>query len=121
VEAWQTLEGLKNDWYTLSAWVRSSGDQKAAYIALKDCGSPEQRASVPIAPANKWLHIVISTQVKNGKCTISLGSEAGPKDWISFDTVGEPSTNRHEYTNILTKIYSCIRESFVDGYSRLNN
>jgi arabinogalactan endo-1,4-beta-galactosidase len=87
VEAWQSLEGLKNGWYTLSAWVRSSGDQKAAYIALKDCGGPEQRASVPIAPASKWLQIVISTQVTNGKCTISLGSEAGPKDWVSFDDV----------------------------------
>jgi arabinogalactan endo-1,4-beta-galactosidase len=85
VETWQTLEGLKNGWYTLSAWVRSSGDQKAGYIRLKDCGSTEQRASVPVAPVDQWLQIVISSQVTNGKCTIGLGSEAGQKAWVSFD------------------------------------
>jgi arabinogalactan endo-1,4-beta-galactosidase len=87
VEAWQTLKGLDNSWYTLRAWVRSSGDQKTAYITLKDCGSAEQQVSVPVAPADKWVHIVISNQVTNGQCTIGLGSEAGEKEWISFDDV----------------------------------
>jgi arabinogalactan endo-1,4-beta-galactosidase len=87
VEAWQTLEGLEDGWYTLRAWVRSSGDQKAAYITLKDCGSAEVRASVPVAPAEKWLQIALSSQVTGGKCTIGLGSEGGEKAWVSFDDV----------------------------------
>ena len=87
VETWQTLKGLKKDWYTLRAWVRSSGDQKTAYITLKDCGSPVQRVSVPVAPPDKWLQIVVSSEVTNGQCTIGLGSEGGPKAWVSFDDV----------------------------------
>src|SRR5918996_2261896 len=38
VESVQKLSGIANGWYTLKAWVRSSGKQKEAYIALKDCG-----------------------------------------------------------------------------------
>jgi arabinogalactan endo-1,4-beta-galactosidase len=87
VEAWQTLDGLENGWYTLRVWVRSSGEQKAAYITLKDCGGAEPHASVPVAPKDKWLQIVISSQITDGKCTISLSSEGGEKAWVSFDDV----------------------------------
>ena len=87
VEAWQRLEGLTDGWYTLRAWVRSSGEQRTAYITLKDCGSLEQRASVPVAPQEAWLQIVVSAEVKGGKCTIGLGSEGGQKAWVSFDDV----------------------------------
>jgi arabinogalactan endo-1,4-beta-galactosidase len=87
VETWQRLEGLQDGWYTLRAWVRSSGDQATAYITLMDYGGVDQRASVPVAPADKWLQIAISAKVQNGKCTIGLGSEGGPNSWVSFDDV----------------------------------
>lgn len=41
VETSQTLTGLEKGWYTLRAWVKSSGGQNAAYVALKNCGAPE--------------------------------------------------------------------------------
>jgi arabinogalactan endo-1,4-beta-galactosidase len=85
VETWQTLKGLGAGWYSLRAWVRSSGDQQAAYITLKGCGGPEARAAVPVAPPDRWLQIVVSNQVTNGQCTISLVSQAGQKGWASFD------------------------------------
>ncbi|HEX9092065.1 MAG TPA: hypothetical protein VF831_11285, partial [Anaerolineales bacterium] len=46
VETWQTVSGLANDWYTLHAWVRSSGGQNEVNLALK-CGGQEKRVSVP--------------------------------------------------------------------------
>jgi arabinogalactan endo-1,4-beta-galactosidase len=87
IETSQTFTNMPNGWYTLKAWVRSSGKQQDAYIALKDCGADEQRASVPIVRSDKWLHIVVSAEVKNGQCTLSLVSEAGPEDWVSFDDI----------------------------------
>jgi arabinogalactan endo-1,4-beta-galactosidase len=87
LETVQTLTEVSNGWYTLRAWVRSSGGQNVAYIALKDYGSNEARASVPIAPSDKWLQIVVSAEVINQRCTISLYSEAEGEEWVSFDDV----------------------------------
>lgn len=87
VETWQTMKGLANGWYTLRVWVRSSGNQDTGYITLKDCGGPERRASVPVAPPEQWLHIVLSSQVSAGRCTLGLGSEAATGGWVSFDDV----------------------------------
>jgi arabinogalactan endo-1,4-beta-galactosidase len=86
VESTQTLSGISNGWYTLKAWVRSSGKQKEAYIALKDCGD-EVRASVPITPSDKWLQIIVSAEVTNQQCVISLYSDATEGEWVSFDKV----------------------------------
>jgi arabinogalactan endo-1,4-beta-galactosidase len=87
VETWQTVSGLENGWYTLRAWVRSSGEQNAVYLALK-CGSDEKRVYVPSTmPGYRWLQIVVSNQVSDGQCTISLYSDGNPDTWSSFDDV----------------------------------
>ena len=46
VETWQTITGLADDWYTLRAWVRSSGGQNDVHLALK-CGGEEKWVSCP--------------------------------------------------------------------------
>jgi arabinogalactan endo-1,4-beta-galactosidase len=85
VETWQTFSGLANDWYTLSAWVRSSGGQNSVYIALK-CGDEEKRAHVPsTSPGYRWIQLVVSNQAMDGECTISLYSDGTPNTWASFD------------------------------------
>ncbi len=58
VETWQTVSGLENGWYTLRAWARSSGGQRAVYIALR-CGTEERRGMYlllrrGIAGPNSW-------------------------------------------------------------------
>ena len=87
VESIQKLSDISNGWYTLKAWVRSSRGQKEAYIALKDCGTDEVRASVPITPSDKWLQIVVSAKVTKHECTISLYSDADAGEWVSFDNI----------------------------------
>jgi arabinogalactan endo-1,4-beta-galactosidase len=85
LETTQTLVGLKNGWYTLKAWVRASGGQSSAGIALKSYGGADRFTRLPIAPADQWLQIVVSAQVTNQQCTISLFSEVENPHWVSFD------------------------------------
>ena len=87
VETSQTLTGLAKGWYTLRAWVKSSGGQNAAYIALKNCGAPEARTELPVAPPTQWIQIVVSAHVTGGQCTISLYSDANAGNWTNFDDI----------------------------------
>lgn len=87
VETVQTISGLANEWYTLRAWVRSSGGQNAVYLALK-CGNEEKRVYVPpTTPGYRWIQLVLSIQTTDGQCTISLHSDGNPDTWASFDDI----------------------------------
>ncbi len=87
IESSQTVSGLENGWYTLRAWVRSSGGQQAVYVALH-CGTDERRVHVPpTTPGYRWIQLVVSNQALEGHCTVSLHSEGGPDTWASFDDV----------------------------------
>ncbi len=85
VETYQYLSGLTNGSYTLSAWVRSSGGQNSAYLALKNCGSAEQRTDLPPTPNGAWIHLVTSIAVTNNQCTVSIDSDANAGNWINVD------------------------------------
>lgn len=84
VETYQYLSGLTNGTYKLTAWVRSGGGQKSAYIALKNCGSAEQRTDLPVSSSG-WIRIVTSVAVTNNQCTISVNSDANAGNWINVD------------------------------------
>lgn len=90
VETSQTLTGLARGWYTARAWVKSSGGQNAAYIALKNCSDKKginAVAHLPVAPPDRWVQIVVSVYVKHGQCTISLYSDANAGNWANFDDI----------------------------------
>ncbi|MBV7697890.1 arabinogalactan endo-1,4-beta-galactosidase [Streptomyces sp. TRM70350] len=84
VETYQYLSGLTNGNYKLTAWVRSGGGQKSAYIALKNCGSAEQRTDLPVSTSG-WIRIVVPINVTNNQCTISINSDANAGNWINVD------------------------------------
>ncbi|WP_282692606.1 arabinogalactan endo-1,4-beta-galactosidase [Streptomyces sp. CC208A] len=84
VETYQYLSGLADGTYTLSAWVRSGGGQNAAYLALRNCGSAEQRTDLPVT-TSAWIRIVTSVKVVGGGCTISINSDADAGNWINID------------------------------------
>ncbi|MEW2251283.1 glycosyl hydrolase 53 family protein [Streptomyces sp. NPDC006975] len=84
VETYQYLSGLADGSYTLTAWVRSSGGQKAAYLALKNCGGAEQRTDLPVS-ASGWIRIVTPVKVTGNQCTISVNSDANAGNWINVD------------------------------------
>ncbi len=111
VESTQTLIDIPNGWYTLKVWVRSTGKQKEAYIALKDCGEDAQ-ASAPIL-REKWLQVVVSAKVTKHQCTISLHSDAEEGEWVSFDDV-EVIPGRAELT-VMGADISSLKKSEDNG------
>ncbi|MFG2028671.1 arabinogalactan endo-beta-1,4-galactanase [Streptomyces sp. NPDC048825] len=84
VETYQYLSGLTNGNYTLRAWVRSGGGQKSAHIALKNCGSADQRTDLPVSSSG-WIRVVVPMRVTNSQCTISINSDANAGNWINVD------------------------------------
>jgi arabinogalactan endo-1,4-beta-galactosidase len=90
VETYQTLNGLTSGPYTLRVWAKSSGGQRTAYVALKNCGGGEQRTSLPAASA--WVQLSVTTTVSSGQCTVSLYSDANAGNWANFDDVTFTST-----------------------------
>ncbi|MER7518359.1 arabinogalactan endo-1,4-beta-galactosidase [Streptomyces sp. NPDC126499] len=85
VETYQYLTGLTDGSHTLRAWVRSSGGQNAAYLALRNCGSAEQRTELPPTPNGAWIRIVTPVVVRGGACTVSVNSDASAGNWINVD------------------------------------
>lgn len=84
VETYQYLSGLTNGTYTLTAWVRSGGGQKSAHLALRNCGSAEQRTDLPVSSSD-WIRVVTSVAVTNNQCTVSVNSDADAGNWINVD------------------------------------
>ncbi|WP_225827470.1 glycosyl hydrolase 53 family protein [Streptomyces naphthomycinicus] len=98
VETYQSLSGLTNGNYTLTAWVRSSGGQNAAYLALRNCGGPEQRTGLPVSSSG-WIRIVTPVKVTGNRCTVGIDSDANAGNWINVDdltfTAGTTGTSVH--------------------------
>jgi arabinogalactan endo-1,4-beta-galactosidase len=87
IETWQTVYGLETGWYTLRAWVRSSGGLNDNYLALT-CGNEEKRVYLPAnIPGYRWIQLSVSNQAVDGQCTLSLYSNGAPETWASFDDI----------------------------------
>jgi arabinogalactan endo-1,4-beta-galactosidase len=87
VKTWQTISGLASNWYTLRAWVRSSGGQNQVFISLA-CNGQEAKVYVPpTTPGYRWIQLAVSNQVTDGECTISLFSDGNSGTWASFDDI----------------------------------
>lgn len=85
VETFQYLPGIANGTYRLWVSVRSSGDQNAAYVALRNCSDTEPRVSLPATGA--WQKISVTGKVTKGECTISMVSDGLANSWANFDDV----------------------------------
>jgi len=110
----QTITGLANGWYTLRAWVRSSGGQRSVAVALR-CGSEERQVQVPpTSPGYRWLQLVVSNQVTNGECTVRLVSDGNPNTWASFDDI-ELESGRAALTVLGADISSLKKSEDMGG------
>jgi arabinogalactan endo-1,4-beta-galactosidase len=80
----QTLTGLSNGYYSLWAWIRNSGGQNFCFLAMQVDGDIQRLTSLPVA--DTWAHVVVrGVTVKNGRCTISLSSDANAENWCQVD------------------------------------
>jgi arabinogalactan endo-1,4-beta-galactosidase len=80
----QTMTGLSDGYYSLWAWVRNSGGQNFCFLAMQADGDIQRMTSLPVA--DTWAQVVVrGVTVKNGKCTISLSSDANAENWCQVD------------------------------------
>lgn len=92
----QLLAGLPNGSYGVTAWVKSSGGQKAAQLVVK-AGGKNYVANIPATDA--WTQIsVMDVPVAEGTLEVSIWSEAQPGQWVMYDDLAaffmeDPSEN----------------------------
>jgi hypothetical protein len=83
----QTVTGLPNGTYTLSAWIQSSGGQSVAQLFARNYGGAEQDAAVNSAIAT-WRQVSLAgIAVTNGTCQIGVQTTAGANQWVDLDDV----------------------------------
>ncbi|MDG4829634.1 arabinogalactan endo-1,4-beta-galactosidase [Solwaraspora sp. WMMD1047] len=87
VQTTQRLTGLPRGTYTLRVSVRASGGQRDAYVALTGCGGRPVRVDLPRTGDEWWVQLALTTEVRSGRCTISLVSDGNAGDWANFDDV----------------------------------
>ena len=81
----QTITGLPNGDYTLTAWVRTSGGQSSALLTAKNFGGPD--LSFPMTkPIQDWTQVTIpGIGVTRGTCQVAIISDAQPNEWVKVD------------------------------------
>ncbi len=114
VETRQIVRGLSRGWYTLRARVKRSPGQNDSYVAL-DCDGRRERAYLPVAPADTWLTIVVSNEVRHGTCTVILHTAAAGGEWSNFDTL-ELTPGRAALSVLGADVSSLAKSEDLGGY-----
>lgn len=84
---YQTITGLENGTYTLSAWVMTNAEQDINQLYVKNYGGDELDQTLPVSDTG-WNKVVIDDiQVTNGQCEIGVYSIANGGDWCNIDNV----------------------------------
>ncbi|GAA2332367.1 hypothetical protein [Dactylosporangium salmoneum] len=84
----QTVTGLANGTYTLTAFAVGGGGQSAAYLSAKNYGAPELTAPIPATGWPNWRKVVIpGIVVTNGQLTIGVYSAGSGGQWLSVDAI----------------------------------
>lgn len=79
----QLLAGLPSGNYGVTAWVKSSGGQKAAQLVVK-AGGKNHVANIPATDA--WTQVsVMDVPVSEGTLEVSIWSEADAGQWVMYD------------------------------------
>ena len=92
----QLLAGLPSGNYGVTAWVKSSGGQKAAQLVVK-AGGKNYVANIPAT--DSWTQVsVMDVPVSEGTLEVAIWSEAQPGQWVMYDdlaafTMEDPSVN----------------------------
>ena len=86
----QSLSGLPNGTYTITAWAVGGGGQTQAFLSAKGYGAsvPELTARTPGLNWPQWRRVVISgIVVTNGAIQVGAYSQALAGQWSSFDQI----------------------------------
>jgi len=74
------ITNLPNGYYSLTAWTKNSGGQKACYLAGNG-----RLTSLPPLYTNWTQTVVRGISVTNGQCLIRISSEANASNWCRLD------------------------------------
>ena len=85
----QTVSGLEDGTYVLTAWVKSSGGQKDAAMLLKgyEKGNPSGQAGIKIPATGIWMLLRLEVEVTSGQVLVSFWHDANADNWIMVDDV----------------------------------
>lgn len=84
---YQTVTGLENGTYTLSAWVMTNVNQTVNQLYVKNYGGEEMNQTLPVSDLG-WNKVVIDNiQITNGQCELGIYSIANGGDWCNIDNV----------------------------------
>ncbi|WP_026487441.1 glycosyl hydrolase 53 family protein [Caldanaerobius polysaccharolyticus] len=120
----QTITGLKNGYYKLSAYVDGSGGENSLQLFASDYGGPRLTADIHNSGWLVWQHPVISLiEVTNGQITIGLTIDGNSGNWgnlddvqlIQVDASGSPIGGSVS-TVLTTPSYVNSGDSFEIGY-----
>ncbi len=96
----QTVDGLENGVYIVSAWVKSSGGQNAANLVVRDYSSTNANAQAVTAvpQTGVWTRIEREVEITSGKITASIYNDGNDGNWLMVDDVklyrkNNPSVN----------------------------
>ncbi len=83
----QTVEGLENGTYIVSAWVKSSGGQNAANLVVRDykSGNTGAQAVTAVPQTGVWTRIEREVEVTSGKLTASIYNDGNDGNWLMVD------------------------------------
>ena len=86
VKTYQTLTGMENGYYKLTAFVQSSGGQNACYLSGEGSGGSARMTSIPVS--DQWITVIVrGINVTDGKCTVSIYSDANADNWCKVDDI----------------------------------
>jgi arabinogalactan endo-1,4-beta-galactosidase len=114
VETQQTVAGLSRGWYTVSARVRRSPGRNDSFVAL-ECDGSKERVYLPVAPADTWLSIVVSAEVRRGTCKVILHTAAAGGEWSNFDEI-ELKAGRANLSVLGADVSSLAKSEDLGGY-----
>ncbi len=87
IYTYQTVKGLANGTYTLSAWIKSKGGQPVAQLRARNYGGSSMSATIPTS-VDAWVQVTIANvNVTNGQCEIGVYSQANAGQWLYFDDI----------------------------------
>ncbi len=87
--ATQTITGLENGAYTLSAWIQGGGGEGTLQLFASDCGGEPLTMDISNTGWQQWQNPTIpNIPVTKGECTIGLKVASSGGSWAFFDEVG---------------------------------
>ena len=89
----QTLHEIQNGVYTLTAWVKGSGNNKH-FVSIKNHGGEEIKQYIP--ETDSWEKVIIrNIPVTTNTCEIGLYSNASAYEWCSIDNITMQKTDTY--------------------------